>query len=81
MSQPVVGEPVWRGFLAGHRDDVLDATVTKVVPFGALVTVGPGIPGLLPRSAWNGDARAGDTVAVRIVDVDDELRRLSVAAA
>lgn len=81
MSQPVVSQAVWREFLAGRRADVLDATVTAVLPFGALVTVGPGIPGLLPRSAWRGDAQAGDTVAVRIVDVDDHVRRLSFAAA
>lgn len=81
MTQPVVSAAVCRAFLTGHRSDVLDATVTTVLPFGALVTVGPGIPGLLPRSAWNGDARAGETVAVRIVDVDDRLRRLNLTAA
>lgn len=81
MSQPVVGEAVWRAFVAERRVDVLDATVTAVVPFGALVTVGPGIPGLLPRSSWSGDARVGDVLAVRIVDVDDQLRRLSFVAA
>jgi len=81
MSQPLVSAAVWRAFLDGHRSAALDATVTAVLPFGALVTVGPGIPGLLPRSAWDGDARAGDTLAVRIVDVDDRLRRLSFAAA
>jgi ribosomal protein S1 len=81
MSQPVVSQAIWREFLAGHRSEVLDATVTAVLPFGALVTVGPGIPGLLPRSSWRGDARAGDTVAVRIVEVDDHVRRLSFTAA
>lgn len=81
MSRPLVSAAVWRAFLAGHRSGVIDATVTAVLPFGVLVTVGPGIPGLLPRSTWDGDARAGDTLSVRIVDVDDRLRRLSFAAA
>lgn len=81
MSQPLVSKPVWAAFLASHRDERLEAAVTTVLPFGALVTVGPGIPGLLPRAAWSAEPRIGDTVAVRIVEVDERQRRLSFTAA
>jgi small subunit ribosomal protein S1 len=75
-----VSTDVWQAFLADVRDRSFDGTITHLLPFGALVTVGPGVPGMLPASAMTADPQIGATVKVRIVDIDDQKRRVSVAA-
>lgn len=84
MSQP--HEPVpaalWRRFAAGHaRDDVLTARVVKVVPFGAFVDVGDGVHGLVHVSEWVAPIESGTTIPVRIIEIDDERRRISLKPA
>ena len=81
MPQPTVSNQAWREFLADLHERALEATVTKVMPFGAFVTVGPGIPGLLPTSALTEEPRIGATLAVRVVEIDDQRRRVSLATA
>jgi ribosomal protein S1 len=76
----VSGE-AWQAFLADVRERSFQATITHVVPFGALVTVGPGIPGMLPASAMADEPKVGATLAVRVVEIDEQKRRVSVAAA
>ena len=80
MSQ--VSTTVWRDFLAEHGDGrPFDAVVTKVLPFGALIQSGHGVPGLLPRGAWAGEPAHGSTLAVRIATADVEQRRVNVVPA
>jgi len=55
--------------------------VTKVLPFGALIESGHGVPGLLPRGAWAGEPANGATIAVRVATADVEQRRVSVVPA
>jgi len=81
MSHPTVSSQAWQEFLACLNERALEATVTKVVPFGAFVTVGPGIPGLLPTSELAEEPHVGATFAVRVVEVDEQQRRVSVAVA
>ncbi|ROS39420.1 S1 RNA-binding domain-containing protein, partial [Amycolatopsis thermoflava] len=82
MSQYQVSQAVWRDFLAQHADGgVIAATVTRVLPFGALVELPPGVPGLLSRPAWTAEAEAGERVEVRIASLDVENRRVSVVPA
>lgn len=77
-----VSTAVWRGFLAEHGDGrPFDVVVTKVLPFGALIESGHGVPGLLPRGAWAGEPEHGATIAVRIASADVEQRRVSVVPA
>jgi ribosomal protein S1 len=80
MSQPVSPE-AWQEFVAAVRERSFEGTITHLVPFGALVTVGPGIPGLLPAPAMTVDPEVGATVAVRVVEIDEQKRRVSLAAA
>lgn len=62
-----------------------DGTVERKEPFGLFVNVGPGVTGLLPRSAWRDatdganyeNKRRGDVVKVRIERVDQDARKLS----
>ncbi|HKS44500.1 MAG TPA: S1 RNA-binding domain-containing protein [Amycolatopsis sp.] len=82
MAHPEVSRAAWAEFLAQHGDGgVLSATVTKVLPFGALLEVAPGIGGLLPRSAWSAQPETGSTISVRIANLDVENRRMSFVAA
>lgn len=81
MCQPTVSGEAWQEFLADVRERSFEATITQRVPFGALVTIGPGIPGLLPASAMTAAPREGGTVTVRVVEIDEQRRRVSVAAA
>jgi hypothetical protein len=56
-------EPAWAAFLAGHGPgDVITATVTQTLPFGALVRSG-GVPGL--RTDVTGPDRRSATASTR----------------
>jgi ribosomal protein S1 len=77
-----VSTAVWQGFLAEHGDGrPFDVVVTRVLPFGALVRSGHGVPGLLPRGAWAGAPDNGSTIEVRIATADVEQRRVNVVPA
>jgi ribosomal protein S1 len=53
--------------------DVLDAVVTKSLPFGALVETTAGVPGLVHGAASD----VGTTVRVEVVGYDDVEKRFS----
>jgi ribosomal protein S1 len=72
----------WRAFVAEHNaGSVVSATVTKVLPFGALLEVAPGVHGLLAQSDWMAEPRSGSTMPVRIAEIDVERRRMRFVAA
>ena len=50
--------------------DVVDVVITKVLPFGALVDTGSGVPGLVRGAV--GDA--GAMLRVEVVDIDEAER-------
>lgn len=66
----------------------VDATVTRVMPYGAFAKVADGVEGLVHVSELashrvadpNEVVHAGDTLRVKIVGVDAERRRLSLSA-
>ena len=70
-------------------DADVTGTVEKRAPFGLFVALAPGITGLLPNSVLqNSPARkdierlnAGDAVSVRIKEIDNKNRRISLAPA
>ena len=73
-------DDIWAAFVAAYAvGDRLDATVVKTVPFGALVEVAGGIPGLLVAGGVY--AEDGETVAVRIKEIDSVKRRLALQPA
>jgi small subunit ribosomal protein S1 len=78
----------WQQVLESYQEgDVVSGKVTKVVTFGAFVEILPGVEGLVhiselaqhhvenPREIVS----QGDTVNVRILEVDAERRRLSLS--
>jgi small subunit ribosomal protein S1 len=84
MNRPKhdVDQHVWNDFVARHASGgVIDATVVSVVPFGAFLDVGDGIHGLLHESSWSSRPEPGARVAVRILALDVENRRMSLIPA
>src|SRR3954471_2355150 len=78
----------WQQVLESYNQgDVVEGRVTKVVTFGAFVEIMPGVEGLVhiselaahhvenPREVVS----QGDTVKVKIIEVDTERRRLSLS--
>jgi small subunit ribosomal protein S1 len=78
----------WQQVLESYNQgDVVEGKVTKVVTFGAFVEILPGVEGLVhiselaahhvenPREVVS----QGDTVRVKIIEVDAERRRLSLS--
>jgi ribosomal protein S1 len=67
----------WQDFLARHQvGDVIEGVVTKEVPFGSFVESG-GFTGLAHQQSWP----VGNRVSVRILAIDSENQRFSLAAA
>ena len=58
--------------------DLIDVEITRVLPFGALVASGSGVPGLV-RGAVS--AGIGATLRVQVVDVDEAEQRFSARPA
>ena len=67
----------WQEFLTRHQPgDVIEGVVTKQVPFGSFVE-SEGFTGLAHQQDWP----AGTRVRVRILAIDPEQQRFSLAAA
>jgi ribosomal protein S1 len=67
----------WQEFIARHHPgDVIDGVVTKEVPFGSFVE-SEGFTGLAHQQSWP----AGTRVSVRILAIDPENQRFSLAPA
>jgi small subunit ribosomal protein S1 len=78
----------WEAFASAHElGDVVDGQVTKTVPFGAFVTVGEGVEGLVHVSeiamhrveSPELELTVGETVKVKITEMDTERRRVSLS--
>lgn len=79
----------WMAFTkAVGPGQTVEATVTRVMPYGAFAKVADGVEGLIHVSEFavhrvsdpNAVVRVGDVLAVKIVGVDTERRRLSLSA-
>jgi S1 RNA binding domain len=67
----------WQDFLARHQvGDVIEGVVTDQVPFGSFVE-SEGVTGLAPGQSWP----AGTRVSVRILAMDPDTQRFSLAPA
>lgn len=67
----------WQEFLARHRvGDVVEGVVTRQMPFGTFVEA-DGFTGLAHQQSWP----VGTHVSVKILAIDAEKQRFSLAAA
>jgi ribosomal protein S1 len=67
----------WQDFLARHQvGDVIEGVVTKQLPFGSFVE-SEGFTGLAHEQSWP----VGSRVSVRILAIDAEKQRFSLASA
>jgi small subunit ribosomal protein S1 len=81
-------EDPWQRVLNEYNEgDVVDGKVTKIVAFGAFVQILPGVEGLVHISELAQHhvespaevVRPGDELQVKILEVDDSRRRLSLS--
>jgi small subunit ribosomal protein S1 len=81
-------EDPWQRVLNEYKEgDVVEGTVTKIVAFGAFVQILPGVEGLVHISELAQHhvespaevVRPGDKLQVKILEVDDARRRLSLS--
>jgi len=81
-------EDPWQRVVSTHRSgDVLEGTVTKVVAFGAFVEILPGVEGLVHISELADHhvenpsevVEPGSKLNVKILEIDEERRRLSLS--
>jgi len=81
-------EDPWQRVISTHRPgDVLEGTVTKVVAFGAFVEILPGVEGLVHISELADHhvesptevVQPNSTLNVKILEIDEERRRLSLS--
>jgi small subunit ribosomal protein S1 len=88
LSLKATQEDPWRQFARQHYvGEFIEGKVTKLVPFGSFVKVADGIEGLvhiselaeahveLPEQV----VKVNDTITVRIIDIDDIRRRISLS--
>jgi small subunit ribosomal protein S1 len=88
LSLKATQEDPWKEFERKHRSgEMIEGQVTKLVPFGAFVRVAPGIEGLVHISELSEAhvdspeqvVQVGDTVRVKLIDVDVPRRRISLS--
>jgi small subunit ribosomal protein S1 len=81
-------EDPWVKFSREHGvGDVVDGSVTKTVPFGAFVSVGDGVEGLVHVSeiaihrveSPELELSIGQAVSVKVTEMDEERRRVSLS--
>ena len=88
LSIKQVNEDPWLDFELHYKEeDIVDGEVTKVVPFGAFVTIGNGVEGLVHVSEISSDKvdspelalALGQKVKIKITELDIEKRRVNLS--
>ncbi|MGH2727164.1 MAG: 30S ribosomal protein S1 [Actinomycetota bacterium] len=88
LSLKKTQEDPWRQFARLHApNEIIDGSVTKLVPFGAFVRVADGVEGLVhiselaDRHVETAEqvVAVGQAVQVKIIEVDSERRRISLS--
>jgi small subunit ribosomal protein S1 len=88
LSIKQVTEDPWLDFeLQYKQDDIVDGDVTKVVPFGAFVTIGKGVEGLVHVSEISSEKvdspelalAIGQKVKIKITELDIPKRRVNLS--
>ena len=89
LSMKRLAEDPWEKFTRGMQvGQTLEATITRIMPYGAFAKVADGVEGLVHVSELAGSrvadpsevVRVGEVLSVRIVSVDTDRRRLSLSA-
>src|SRR5205814_1263389 len=88
LSLKATQEDPWKEFERKYQaGEIVEGQVTKLVPFGAFVRVAQGIEGLVHISELSDQhvdtpesvLSVGDTVRVKVIDVDVARRRISLS--
>ena len=88
LSIKQVNEDPWLDFELHYKEsDIVDGEVTKVVPFGAFVTIGNGVEGLVHISEISSEKvdspeltlALGQKVKIKITELDIDKRRVNLS--
>src|SRR5437773_845876 len=88
LSLKATQEDPWKEFERKYQaGEIIEGQVTKLVPFGAFVRLAAGIEGLVHISELSSEhvespeqvLSVGDTVRVKVIDVDVSRRRISLS--
>ncbi len=80
LSVKRLTENPWEGVQERFKvGDKVKGVVSKIVPFGAFISVDKGLDGLLHISQANGPLQVGETVEATIIAVDPESQKLSLS--
>jgi len=88
LSLKQVGDDPWLGASVRWKpDSLVEGTVTRLADFGAFVQLTPGVEGLVHISQLShnrvrsvGDVlREGQVIQVKVLDVDEDQRRISLS--
>lgn len=82
------GENPWTKFVADYKvGDIIDAKIVSFMPFGSFAQIIPGVDGLIHISQISEQHIAkpqdvlqmGETVKVKIIEIDEEKKRISLS--
>ncbi len=87
LSMKVLEPEIWDVGLPFHEGEVISGKVSRVTDFGAFIEVAPGVDGLVHVSEISYQKvahpsrllKAGDSVDVLVLKIDEEKRRLSLS--
>jgi len=88
LSLKQAGDDPWVGASARWATDtIVEGVVTRIADFGAFVQLAEGVEGLVHISELSNDrvnkvddaVRQGDTVKVKVLEVDEDARRISLS--
>ena len=89
LSIKRLGDDPWKGFSTSAQiGQTVEASITRVMPYGAFARVADGVEGLIHVTELtdrrvsdpNEVVRAGEVLPVKIIGIDGERRRLSLSA-
>lgn len=88
LSMKQLQEDPWLEQIKNYKpDDEVEGTITRVTPFGAFIQIAPAIEALVHISELGEDASpeehftVGETQKFRIIDIDTDLRKISLSVA
>lgn len=86
LSMKQLQEDPWLEQIKAYKPgDEVEGTITRVTPFGAFIQIAPAIEALVHVSELGEDAdpaehfKVGDSQRFRIIDIDTELRKISLS--
>lgn len=80
LSLKALKENPWQKVMGKYKEgDRVRGRVTKIVPFGAFVSLEPGLEGLIHVSETTGPLQVGEEVEAEVISVEPEKQKLGLS--